>query len=167
VSEADEAAGGAEDQNPVRAQGDQEDARGEAAYVRYTELATSKEYPTHLLRAGALFNHRAHFKVGDLVQYKPMMHLYRYPAANCPAVVVEPPGLPADLGEDSPLAPGAEQASQLLELRRSDETPYEDVFIGFLDGEYVFRVYKVASRRLEPWRQSEPDPGEPAQASAN
>ncbi|MDR1188056.1 MAG: hypothetical protein LBK95_11485 [Bifidobacteriaceae bacterium] len=123
-------------------------AAASAAYVRF---ATSSEYPELLRRAGKRFGQRGAFKIGDLVQWKPDMRQYQYPGVNCPAIVVDPPDHAGGATIEGVLAPQDEQGPT-IDFRRPDDSLYEDIFVGFLDEDRIFRVFKVPSRRLEPWR---------------
>jgi hypothetical protein len=150
MSRSDETEDGAREGVGGRPSADQEQSR-EGRYARYMKVATAERYAADLRRAASVFNSRTKFRAGDLVQFKPMMHLYRYPAVNCPAVVVDPPDRPTDPREEGPAEPRDGHAARVFNLAISDESPYEDVFVGVLDEEYVFRIIKVASRRLERW----------------
>ena len=127
------------------------ESASEGRYAAYIRLASAEGYPADLQRAASIFNSRTRFRAGDLVQFKPMMHLCRYPAVNCPAVVVDPPDPPINPRQESPAGTRDRHGERARDLEISDESPYEDVFVGVLDEEYIFRIIKVASRRLERW----------------
>lgn len=138
------------DSETVRPSQDEERRKRDAAYCAYKKAAVTPEYEEQLRKAGALFAGSHKFEVGDLVQVKPMMQFYRYPAENCPAIVVDPPD---KMDRPCPAA----------ELRFSDppvDDQYQDLFVGVLDEENMFVVYKVSSRRMERWRPHQQDASE-------
>lgn len=112
------------------------DARQEKEEKKYTEVATSNEYPTLLSEALGLYQDVQEFSAGDFVQWKPMMRNRRFPLESVPAIVVD--------RIDPPLTTDAD-GDRLMEPR--------DLLIAFLDGDQEFVLAQVAARRFTEWKQ--------------
>ncbi|MDR1294695.1 MAG: hypothetical protein LBK59_07035 [Bifidobacteriaceae bacterium] len=125
--------------------------------LAYERFASTPEYLEKLRRGGTSFRNATQFAVGDLVQWKPLMQLYVMPAMNRPGIVVPPPTRRDEtLDPDGVLDPGIPKESRLV-LSGNDDALYEDIFVGVLDIERTFRVFKLPSRRLEHWTPGDAD----------
>jgi hypothetical protein len=111
------------------------EAKREQAERLYTQLATEPEYPDLLAEALALYTRIDDFKVGDFVQWKPMMKNRRFPIESVPAVVVSRINPPSETDRGG---------NRLIEPR--------DLLIGVVDGDRDFFLMEVASRRFALWQ---------------
>lgn len=101
----------------------------------YEQQLSKPEYSNFLKRAFDVYSAEEDFQPGDLVQWKEFMKNKRFPAVGAPAIFI---GTIADAKtHDSD----------------GDSVEVENVMLGFLDGDMMFRTFPFAGARFTRWSE--------------